>query len=211
MYSDNDIKIVGDKPSRDVKRNKEAQSGVNGPDKATAEKARNWGKTVALEFIADVKNATELEENSDYEMLLQRRLLLSFTATVGFEQFVKDDAVSGIAQKSFIDTVNAADSAHAVAVLEGSQHFLNLLVLLALGTDQHEVEDREHQNEGEQGADQSAGSAHSAHFTSGFSANSSAGIGQSQKQFIHSQVPLSKSQCANYSKYVPKVQGEKYE
>ena len=110
LHSDNDIKIVGDKPSRDVKRNKEAPSGVNGPDKATAEKARNWGKTVALEFISDVKNATASEENSYGEMLMQRRLLLSFTATVGFEQFVKDDTVSGIAQKSFIDTVRNADN-----------------------------------------------------------------------------------------------------
>ena len=38
-------------------------------------------------------------------MLLQRRLLLSFTATVGFEQFCRDDTLAGIAQKSFIDTV----------------------------------------------------------------------------------------------------------
>ena len=42
-------------------------------------------------------------------MIIQRRLLLSFTATVGFEQFCRDDALCGIAQKSFIDTVKKTD------------------------------------------------------------------------------------------------------
>ena len=43
-------------------------------------------------------------------MIIQRRMLLSFTATVGFEQLSTDDTLSGIAQKSFLDTVKKADA-----------------------------------------------------------------------------------------------------
>jgi hypothetical protein len=38
-------------------------------------------------------------------MIIQRRLLLSFTATIGFEKFASDDFLCGVAQKSFLDTV----------------------------------------------------------------------------------------------------------
>ena len=85
MYSDSDIKIAGDKPSRDIKRNVEKLLGADGPDKAQIKKAKEWGKAVALEFIEDAKSAVA-ENVQDGEMLLQRRMLLSFTATVGFEQ-----------------------------------------------------------------------------------------------------------------------------
>lgn len=107
MYSDSDIKIAGDKPSRDIERNAENRSGENGPDKAQIKKAKEWGKAVALEFIEDAKSAVENAE--DGEMLVQRRMLLSFTATVGFEQLCSDDALVGVAQKSFIDTLKATD------------------------------------------------------------------------------------------------------
>ena len=43
-------------------------------------------------------------------MFIHRRTLLSFTATVGFEQLSDNDAISGIAQKSFIDTVRTTDA-----------------------------------------------------------------------------------------------------
>ena len=42
-------------------------------------------------------------------MIIQRRMLLSFTATIGFEQLAKDDTLSGIAQKSFLDTIKKSD------------------------------------------------------------------------------------------------------
>ncbi len=109
MYSDKDIKIAGDKPSLDVKKNMEALSEDKGPDKAEAKKAREWGKAVALKFIEDAKNSSA-GEDVYYEMLIQRRMLLSFTATVGFEQLSPDDSLSGIAQKSFLDTIRSADA-----------------------------------------------------------------------------------------------------
>ena len=109
MYSDSDIKIAGDKPSRDIKRNVEKLLGADGPDKAQIKKAKEWGKAVALEFIEDAKSAVA-ENVQDGEMLLQRRMLLSFTATVGFEQLCSNDALAGVAQKSFIDTLKANDN-----------------------------------------------------------------------------------------------------
>ncbi len=110
LNSDNDIKIVGDKPLRDIRRNREPDSNLSGPDKAVVLKAREWGKAVAIKFIEDVNSAVGNDETVDCEMLIQRRMLLSFTATVGFDQFAQDDTVSGIAQKSFIDNIRMADA-----------------------------------------------------------------------------------------------------
>lgn len=112
MYSDNDIKIAGDKPSEQIKKNREAHMNVSsGPDKAAIKNARNWGKDVALKFIEDARESVkDGNEATNGEMLIQRRMLLSFTATVGFEQLSSDDTLGGIAQKSFLDTIKSADS-----------------------------------------------------------------------------------------------------
>lgn len=103
MNSDIDIKIAGDKPSKDIKKNIENVTLQNNPDKASIKKAKDWGREVALEFIGDAETAAM--GKGDNEMLLQRRMLLSFTATVGFEQLCHNDTLSGIAQKSFLDTI----------------------------------------------------------------------------------------------------------
>ena len=104
MNTDVDIKIAGDKPSKDIIKNI-----INAPanpelDGEQVKNAKLWGKEVAKKFIEDA-NESKHSENDYLEMLVQRRLLLSFTATVGFEQLSLNDAVSGIAQKCFIDTV----------------------------------------------------------------------------------------------------------
>lgn len=104
MQIDADIKIAGDKPSRDVKRNK-ALAESKGIDKTAVNNAKKWGEAVALEFIKDAVGANVGDEIPNIEMVIQRRMLLSFTATVGFEQLSPDDSISGIAQKSFLDTV----------------------------------------------------------------------------------------------------------
>lgn len=106
MYLDNDIKIAGDKPSLDIKRNKESAVQTSSLDKSLVKKAKEWGRAVALKFIEDAKTSENNSDNSaNIDMLEHRRMLLSFTATVGFEQFGGDDTVDGIAQKSFIDTL----------------------------------------------------------------------------------------------------------
>lgn len=107
VFNDSDIKIAGDKPSLDVKRN------MNNPASDNLifeqkEKARLWGQAVAREFIKDARN-NPLSDECDYEMTVQRRLLLSFTATVGFEQYSPDDSFCGVAQKGFLDTVKSEE------------------------------------------------------------------------------------------------------
>lgn len=104
MQMDADIKIAGDKPSRDVKRNKALEACGN-IDKAIINNAKKWGEAVALQFIEDALGAKVGEEMPNLEMVLQRRMLLSFTATVGFEQLSPEDSVAGIAQKRFLDTI----------------------------------------------------------------------------------------------------------
>jgi len=105
MIIDNeDIKIVGDKPSLDVKKNQQKSVEIAAVDKELSKKAKKVGETIANDFINDVTSQTESDIDNT-EMMLQRKLLLSFTATVGFEQHIKSDVLIGIAQKSFLDTI----------------------------------------------------------------------------------------------------------
>ncbi len=108
MYSDKDIKIAGDKPSKDIKKNIDIITSDK-PDKAETLRAENWGKSVALKFIEDAKE-NNYSEDTYAEMLMQRRMLLSFTATIGFETLSLNETLSGIAQKSFLETVKLADA-----------------------------------------------------------------------------------------------------
>ncbi len=105
---DNDIKIAGDKPSVDIKRNRLANGDTAKPNSERVQWAKKIGREVAEKFINDAN--TQSENTGDYNMLLQRRLLLSFTATVGFEQYIEDDTLSGMAQKSFLDTLKKNNS-----------------------------------------------------------------------------------------------------
>ncbi len=105
LTDDLDVKIAGDKPSEDVRRNKNAAMQNSSVSSAEVANAKTVGKTVADSFIKDAQTSVD-EEFQDYDLILQRRLLLSFTATVGFEQYINDDTLVGIAQKSFLDTLN---------------------------------------------------------------------------------------------------------
>ena len=109
MEIDNDMKIVGDKPSEDVKRNiaaKNVQKGINDDDKI---RAKAIGKLVAEAFVTEASTALGDEEDN-YELILQKCVLLSFTATVGFEQYFENDTLSGLAQKSFLDNLKKLDT-----------------------------------------------------------------------------------------------------
>ena len=107
MFLDEDIKIAGDKPSLDVKRNLNKSNSAS-LDFSANENARQWGRSVAAEFIKEASGVF-FDEPSDFDMIIQRRLLLSFTATVGFEKYCSDDSLCGIAQKSFIDEIKNAN------------------------------------------------------------------------------------------------------
>jgi hypothetical protein len=101
---DEDIKIVGDKPSLDVKKNLAKMGSAVPFNDSVNENARQWGRFVAAEFVKE-SGADSLEDNVDFNMIIQKRLLLSFTATIGFEKYCLNDSLCGIAQKSFIDEI----------------------------------------------------------------------------------------------------------
>lgn len=105
LTDDLDVKIASDKPSQDVRRHKSVNSHNSSVSPEQIKGAKAIGKTVANSFIADAETEVD-EEFRDYDMILQRRLLLSFTATAGFEQYISDDTLVGIAQKSFLDALN---------------------------------------------------------------------------------------------------------
>lgn len=105
LTDDLDVKIASDKPSVDVRRNKSTPVRNSSVTPAQTDAAKAVGKTVAESFICDAETEVDPEFN-DYDMILQRRLLLSFTATAGFEQYISDDTLVGVAQKSFLDTLN---------------------------------------------------------------------------------------------------------
>lgn len=105
LTDDLDVKIAGDKPSEDVRRNKNTPVQNSSVSSEQIKGAKAVGKAVANSFIRDAE--TEVDpEFRDFDMIVQRRLLLSFTATAGFEQYIGDDTLDGIAQKSFLDTIN---------------------------------------------------------------------------------------------------------
>lgn len=101
MCLDEDIKIVGDKPSQDIKVNRQKGLADSQASKEEVKKAKLIGKAVAKQF-AEAANSYIGEDEKDFELQLQRRLLLSFAATVGFEKYM-GDSLAGMAQKSFLD------------------------------------------------------------------------------------------------------------
>lgn len=108
MNLDSDIKIAGDKPSEEIKKRRAESGGFENVDKALVSKAKLWGEKVAAKFIEDARES-EADEAAYYEMLVQRRMLLSFTATVGFDS-IGGETLGGIAQKSFLDTLKQVDT-----------------------------------------------------------------------------------------------------
>lgn len=110
MEYDKDIKIAGNKPSQDIVREQEKGIEEIPVSRQEIKNAKELGRLVALKFIEDAGEFSKPGDIDDYEMVMQRRLLLSFTATVGFEQYCKNDTLSGIAQKSFIDTLKKNDN-----------------------------------------------------------------------------------------------------
>jgi hypothetical protein len=112
MDFDSDIKIAGSKPSGDIKNNKVTENAseeiVSHTDSLRAKKL---GERVAGKFCADNNDFSIANDEFDSQMALQRRILLSFTTSVALEQFCKSEAVAGIAQKSFIDSVSKLSGA----------------------------------------------------------------------------------------------------
>ena len=105
MFSENDsdVKIYGESRPNDTDNNLTAGEGKS-VTKESRCAAKKIGICVAQQLLKDAADYTG-GENSDYELIIQRRLLLSFSATAGFEQYIGDDTLIGIAQKSFLDAI----------------------------------------------------------------------------------------------------------
>lgn len=112
MYSDHDIKIAGDKPSASIKQNSQGNITEKKLTKEETASAKRWGEAVAEKFIKEIAESEIGERESNLEMLSQRRMLLSFAASVGFETVTSDDTLGGLAQKSFLDTIKKNDPKH---------------------------------------------------------------------------------------------------
>lgn len=104
MSFDEDIKIAGNKPSQDITivRQTDEEQFV---DASVSNAAKRLGEVIAEKFCADNDEFSIANDEFDSQMAMQRRLLLSFTASISFERFCKSDSVAGIAQKSFIDSI----------------------------------------------------------------------------------------------------------
>ena len=105
MVFDEDIKIAGNKPSQEIKQRKAQGSTEELISPEEIQQAKKLGRIIAEKFCADNKEFSIANDEFDSQMALQRRLLLSFTASVSFECFCKSDTVAGIAQKNFIDEI----------------------------------------------------------------------------------------------------------
>lgn len=107
MYDDKDMKIAGSKPSKSIQMARETEELSAELNRAKAEgaieKARVLGGRMAEQLLnADREAAFGAEAGED---LLQRRNLLAFTVTVGFERFCKNSTISAVAYGSFYDRV----------------------------------------------------------------------------------------------------------
>lgn len=114
MFSDKDIKIAGDKPSDSVKKNNTKPADEKRLSSQEIALAKRWGEAVAHKFIKDIVDSEIGEKESNLEMISQRRMLLSFAASVGFETLCTDDTIGGLALKAFLDTVKKNDPKHYV-------------------------------------------------------------------------------------------------
>ena len=104
MFDDSDMKIVSDRPSESVKNYT-----TNHSDDLTANEvkaAKELGLIIAEKFLSE-SNAITAPDGDDSQMLLQRKLLLSFTISVSLDEFCRNDSISGIAEKSFLDKVKS--------------------------------------------------------------------------------------------------------
>ena len=94
---DEDIKIVGIKPSVDVKRNKSIEGQIEKINSCDTHNALLLGEYIAEEFCKEENKQNE----SNSELMFQRTVLLSFTADVSFDKYCRDEGIANIARHSF--------------------------------------------------------------------------------------------------------------
>lgn len=105
MNDDRDIKIAGNRPSDSIKRNYLSSVSPEVLSEAQVDAANKLGIFVAQKFFEASNAYSDATEDADEDMIAQRILLLAFTVTSVLESCASNEAFSGIAQKSFLDTV----------------------------------------------------------------------------------------------------------
>jgi len=108
------MKIVGEKPSKDLKKNTELFGDVAEYDREKSngniKKAKALGAEIASEFISVCKkDELTISENDSESLITQKVLLLSFTVMAGLEQYCPNITVANAARTAFFDELNDLD------------------------------------------------------------------------------------------------------
>lgn len=103
MLEDRDIKIASDRPSVDIKRQKNESAATH--NLSSTAMGRRLGVEVAQKFVEAQKGDSLGGETDNEELLLQRQILLSFAAISGFEQFCSDTGCISAAKRSFLEYI----------------------------------------------------------------------------------------------------------
>ena len=101
MFDDSDIKIAGE---RHFIMHEHSTAADDCLTDEQIVKSRLLGKSIAEKFVNAANNAF-VDDASDTQMLIQRRLLLSFTVSVALDEYCINEAAAGIAEKAFLDTL----------------------------------------------------------------------------------------------------------
>lgn len=114
MCQDQDMKIVGEKPSSDVKRNKELYGDITEYEKeklsGNIKKAKELGAILASEFVnVCKKDELTISENDSESLITQKVLLLSFTVMAGLEEFCPNITIANAARTAFFDKLHILD------------------------------------------------------------------------------------------------------
>ena len=112
MCQDHDMKIVGEKPSDDVKKNKELYGDLAEYEKEKANgniaKTKQLGKELAAEFVSVCKkDELTISENDSESLITQKVLLLSFTVMAGLEEFCPNITIANAARSAFFDELHS--------------------------------------------------------------------------------------------------------
>ncbi len=101
MHDDVDIKIAGSSPSKEIKKsNLSFLSEINSE---AIKRGTAIGLSIANDYVKAVEEQGPGAGEEREEMLLQREILLSFSALSGFEKFCKDPDCATAAKTAFID------------------------------------------------------------------------------------------------------------
>lgn len=114
MCQDQDMKIVGSKPSDDVKKNAELFSDVAEYEREKSNgniaRAKMLGEKLAAEFVEVFKkDELTFSENDSESLITQKVLLLSFTVMAGLEEFSPNMTLANTARTAFFDELNNLD------------------------------------------------------------------------------------------------------